>query len=120
FLPFLPLLPLLPFLPFPPLLPFLPFLPMLEAVIFDFDGVLVDSEPLHFRSFRDTLAEAGINLAEQDYFARYLGLSDRAAFEAIGTEHARPWTRQQLTALMAGKAARFEGLERTSTVVFPG
>src|SRR5438128_2086498 len=66
---------------------------MLEAVIFDFDGVLVDSEPLHFRSFRDTLVEAGIDLAEQDYFTRYLGLSDRAAFETIGADHARPWTR---------------------------
>ena len=85
-------------------MPILPVLPMLEAVIFDFDGVLVDSEPLHFRSFRDTLAEAGIDLAEQDYFTRYLGLSDRAAFETIGAEHACAWTPQQLRALMAGKA----------------
>ena len=53
---------------------------MLEAVVFDFDGVIADSEPLHFQSFRDTLVEEGLAIDEAEYYRRYLGLSDAAAF----------------------------------------
>jgi beta-phosphoglucomutase len=93
---------------------------VLEAIVFDFDGVLVDSEPLHFRSFRDTLAAERIDLPEHDYYTRYLGLSDRAAFELIGAEYLRPWVADQVAALMARKAVRFEQLERTSVLSAPG
>jgi len=42
---------------------------MLSAIIFDFDGVIADTEPLHFASFRQTLAEIGISLSEPAYYA---------------------------------------------------
>lgn len=93
---------------------------MLEAVVFDFDGVLADTEPLHFRSFRETLAAEGIELSERDYYMQYLGLSDRAAFERIGAEKARTWTSDRVTALMARKAERFAELEGTSALVAEG
>ena len=38
---------------------------MLRAIVFDFDGVIANSEPLHFRAFRDVLADQGVDLAEQ-------------------------------------------------------
>jgi len=40
---------------------------MLEAVVFDFDGVIADSEPLHFQSFRDVLSAENIALTESEY-----------------------------------------------------
>jgi len=64
---------------------------MLRAVVFDFDGVIANSEPLHFRAFRDVLAGEGISLTEADYYARYLGYNDERAFHEIGAEHGRPW-----------------------------
>ena len=45
----------------------------LTAIIFDFDGVIADTEPLHFAGFRQTLEEIGISLTESDYYADYLG-----------------------------------------------
>ena len=39
----------------------------LRAAVFDFDGVLVDSEPLHFRSLRDALRPEGIGITEEEY-----------------------------------------------------
>lgn len=42
-----------------------------DAVFSDFDGVLFDTEPIHYRAFRDTLAQAGVNLSERDYFDIY-------------------------------------------------
>ena len=49
---------------------------MLRAIVFDFDGVIANSEPLHFGAFRDVLARAGVELTEGDYYTRYLGFDD--------------------------------------------
>src|SRR3982751_4152688 len=92
---------------------------MLEAVVFDFDGVIADSEPLHFRSFRDVLAEEGIALTEADYYSRYLGISDGSAFRAIAVEHARSWSDGDTADLMRRKAVRFETLERGALLIAP-
>ena len=47
---------------------------MIRAVIFDFNGVLVDDESVHFELFREVLAEEGVAITEHDYHERYLGL----------------------------------------------
>ena len=41
---------------------------MIRAVVFDFDGVVANSEPLHFRAYRDVLAERGVALTETAYY----------------------------------------------------
>ena len=64
----------------------------LRAIVFDFDGVIANSEPLHFRAYRDVLAEESIALTERDYYARYLGFDDRGAFRAIGIATGSPMT----------------------------
>jgi beta-phosphoglucomutase len=64
----------------------------LRAIVFDFDGVIADSEPLHFQAFREILADAGIVLPEADYYARYLGFSDVGVFQAVGGDQGRPWS----------------------------
>jgi beta-phosphoglucomutase-like phosphatase (HAD superfamily) len=42
----------------------------LQAIVFDFDGVIADSEPLHLRAFQQTLTEEGIELSAADYYSR--------------------------------------------------
>ena len=54
--------------------------------MFDFDGVIANSEPLHFLGFRDVLAEEGIELSESEYYARYLGYDDAGAFFAVAAD----------------------------------
>jgi len=49
---------------------------MLKAVIFDFDGVISDSEILHFRAFNQMLAQYGIEITIKDYYKTYLGFND--------------------------------------------
>jgi hypothetical protein len=56
---------------------------VLRAILFDFNGVLVDDEPIHLEVFQRVLAEEGISLSAEDYFARYLGLDDRTCFAAV-------------------------------------
>ena len=48
---------------------------MPDAVIFDFDGVVVDSEPIHLMAFRRVLRPAGVTLTDKDYYGRYLGFN---------------------------------------------
>jgi beta-phosphoglucomutase len=92
----------------------------LRAIVFDFDGVIANSEPLHFRGYRDVLAEEGIPLTEPDYYERYLGFDDVGAFEAVAAEYGTAWTAAQIAALVARKAVRLEELERDVSVLFPG
>lgn len=49
---------------------------MLKAVIFDFDGVIVDSEPLHYMGFKEVLKAYGVDLTEGSYYSEYLGFGD--------------------------------------------
>lgn len=49
------------------------------AVLFDFDGVLVDDERLHWRAWRELLGRLGIPLTRARYKARYLACDDHAA-----------------------------------------
>ena len=53
---------------------------MLGAVIFDFDGIITDSEILHYHTFSQVFAPYGIELTLKDYYREYLGLSDYDLF----------------------------------------
>jgi HAD superfamily hydrolase (TIGR01509 family) len=93
---------------------------VLRAIVFDFDGVIANSEPLHFRGYRDVLAQEGVTLTERDYYTQYLGFDDVGAFQAIGKHHGSSWTSSHIEDLVARKAVRLEELERDVSVLFPG
>jgi HAD superfamily hydrolase (TIGR01509 family) len=60
-----------------------------ELVIFDLDGVLVDSEPISSRVTAAALGEAGIEISEADVCERFLGVSTASMLRAIEAEHGR-------------------------------
>lgn len=85
---------------------------MLRAVLFDFNGVLVDDEPLHLELFQRVLGEEGLELTEADYYASYLGFDDRGAFAAILAAAGRPAPPPFLARLIARKASYYRDLIR--------
>jgi HAD superfamily hydrolase (TIGR01509 family) len=93
---------------------------MLRAVIFDFNGIIVDDEPIHFKLFQRVLGEEGIVLTEQDYYARYLGFDDRGAFTAGYSENNRSLSEQKLAELIDRKAAYYQDAIRNHAAIFPG
>jgi beta-phosphoglucomutase-like phosphatase (HAD superfamily) len=93
---------------------------MLRAIVFDFDGVIANSEPLHYQAYREVLAEEGISLVEADYYARYLGYDDVGAFRAIGAELSGGFSNERIATLVARKAGCLEALERFVPILFPG
>ena len=93
---------------------------MLRALIFDFNGIIVDDEPIHFELFKQVLAEEGIKLTEADYYARYLGFDDRGAFTAAYREHGRALDEKLLARLIDRKAIYYQSEIRSKVRIFPG
>src|SRR5258706_6946963 len=93
---------------------------MLRAVIFDFNGVIVDDEPIHFELFQKVFAEEGINLTKDAYYARYLGFDDRGAFSFGYREHNRLLGQEHLTELIERKAVYYQEAIRDHCAIFPG
>jgi beta-phosphoglucomutase len=91
-----------------------------RAVVFDFDGVIANSEPLHFQGYRDVLAGQGLSLTEEQYYSRYLGYDDVGAFAAVASDRGLTWSAAQIDRLVELKAERLEELERVHSVLFPG
>ncbi len=83
---------------------------MLGAVIFDFDGVITDSEILHFRSFNVVLARHSIQITKEEYYKDYLGLSDLDFFEMIAAKAPALLDRTKLEDLLTQKESVFEEL----------
>ena len=92
----------------------------LRGIVFDFDGVIADSESLHFKGYRDVLAEEDLVLTQAEYLARYLGYDDVGAFEAIAADRGRQWSSQQIAGMVAQKASRLEALAHDHSLLFPG
>jgi beta-phosphoglucomutase-like phosphatase (HAD superfamily) len=56
---------------------------MLQAIVFDFDGVVVDSEPLHYQAFVLVGKSIGFEFTYDEYLATYIGFDDRDAFRVM-------------------------------------
>jgi beta-phosphoglucomutase len=95
-------------------------LPALQAIIFDFDGVIANSEPLHLRAFQQALSEEGIDLSAADYYGRYLGYDDVGMFEALARDRGLAMSDREVTTLVARKGVKLQALLQTGSVLFPG
>ena len=92
----------------------------LQAVFFDFDGVIADSEPLHLRAYQAVLHTGGIDLNKDEYYARYLGYDDVGLFEALARDRHLALTTAQIDAWVASKAAIIEEMLKSDSILFPG
>lgn len=92
----------------------------LQAIVFDFDGVIADSEPLHLRAFQRTLAAEGLELTPDDYYSRYLGYDDVGLLQALARDREIAMNEVQITTLVARKATWLQELLRDDQVLFPG
>ena len=92
----------------------------LRAVIFDFDGVIADTEPMHLKAAQHVLADAGIALDAHDYYRRYLGFDDAGMFRAIATDRGISLDRRAIAALVEGKSQILLSLIDEGSVLFAG
>jgi beta-phosphoglucomutase len=75
-----------------------------RAVLFDFDGVIVNSEPLHFFAMQEALATEKIELTEDEYYRELIGFDDKGAFRNVYQRRNQPLEPRTLLALMTRKS----------------
>jgi beta-phosphoglucomutase len=93
---------------------------MIRAIIFDLDGTLVDTEPLHFAAFAQVLRAEGIELGRDEYFRRLVGYNDHDCFAMVLAEHGRPADDPHLKPFLARKAAAYLKLIEGRDLLYPG
>ncbi|HVS16049.1 MAG TPA: HAD family phosphatase [Thermoanaerobaculia bacterium] len=91
---------------------------MLRAILFDFNGVLIDDEPVHFELFRRIFDEEGLQLDEEAYYRDYVGLDDAAGFRFAWEEAGREPDAITLARLCARKAAYYQETLREGSYTF--
>jgi HAD superfamily hydrolase (TIGR01509 family) len=85
---------------------------LLRAVVFDFDGVIVDSEPLILKLTQEIAAREGWTISEEEYYRDYLALDDRGIVERLYASHGRPLDVAQRDEVVAWKGQRYQEIIR--------
>jgi HAD superfamily hydrolase (TIGR01509 family) len=93
---------------------------MLKAVLFDCDGVIADSEHLHFSLFQKVLAEKGLTLSQKDYVEKYLAMDDRGCFTAVFAAQGRTLDTAELQKMIEQKTALYKKTATENLVILPG
>jgi beta-phosphoglucomutase-like phosphatase (HAD superfamily) len=91
----------------------------LLGVIFDFDGVIADTERLHLQAFQEVLHDHGMPLSKDDYEARYLGFDDVGVFTTVAADLGFTLGHGELGRLIEAKGRRYTELVGAGQVVFP-
>jgi beta-phosphoglucomutase len=86
---------------------------MLRAVIFDFDGVITDSEVLHLRAFNQSLVPYCVEISTKDYYTNYLGYSDFDCYRALIDNGLLTIDERQIDGIVKKKSKIFEELTKT-------
>jgi beta-phosphoglucomutase len=95
-------------------------LPRPEAVLFDFDGILVDSEPMHHRAFTEVLDPLGMGFPWKEYVEIYMGYDDRDAFREAFRAKGIALDDANLAKLVAAKSEAFLRGLRDGVAAYPG
>ncbi len=93
---------------------------MLRVIIFDFDGIIADAEPLHLEAFRKVLRQDGIDISEKQYYDRYLALDDRTFFIEILKDSDRDFDDPMVEKYIEKKSTIFNKYLKEEIKLFPG
>src|SRR2546430_6248568 len=93
---------------------------MIEAVLFDFNGVLVDDEAEHCEALQTILRDEAIMMSREEYYADYLGLDDRTGFVQAFRRANRTVTTEILNRLVEAKSRIYLRLVTKSLRLGPG
>lgn len=88
-----------------------------KAVLFDMDGVIFDSEPLHVAAFQAVLSHHGHTLSEEDYKEHFAGKTDEAGFKSYFKFLRESFN---LPVIMDEKAKEYLKLASDQLVPYPG
>lgn len=91
-----------------------------KAVVFDFDGVIVDTEPFHYRAFQKILVPLGLGYTWNQYTDYFMGFDDRDAFREAFKLGGLPLDDARLSELINIKAGIFQEVISEGVTAYPG
>ena len=94
--------------------------PMIKAIVFDFDGVLADTEPLHFRAYQDVLKDVGTALTREEYYGQLVGYNDEDCFRLLAQSRGWGTDEARIAALVAEKGRVFEQIILDTDTLYTG
>lgn len=92
---------------------------MLRAIIFDFDGIIVNSEPLILKLTQQMAEQVGYHLTEEEYYHKYLALDDRGIVERLLLSQGRHEEPARSDELIAWKARAYMDAIQDGLPSFP-
>ncbi len=92
----------------------------IEAFVFDFDGIITDTEPVHMEAWQGVLEGQGIDFGEEEYRQHYIGLNDRDFLEAVCRVHNRHLDDNEKADLIERKSIASIDLLRKEVPLIPG
>lgn len=93
---------------------------MLKAIIFDFDGIIAHTEPVHLKAFQLTLSPRGIELGEEEYYEKYLAYDDKTLFKVLFNDRGIGQEEHSLDELMMAKSSHYDKLISGNIELLPG
>ncbi len=93
---------------------------MLKAIIIDFNGIILDDEPLHYSAMRDAAADFGVLLNREAYWDRYLPMDDAQCLEAICKDYSVNLSRGERKRVLEHKIKLYHQLLQDRLPLFPG
>jgi len=93
---------------------------MLASIVFDFDGIIVDTEPLHYKAFQEVLIPLGLGYSWDEYLRHYIGFDDRDAFREAFRIAGRVLDEDELHRLIGAKADAFQVTIASGVEPYPG
>jgi HAD superfamily hydrolase (TIGR01509 family) len=92
---------------------------MIQAIFFDFNGVIINDEPLQLKAYQEALSEQGIELTAEQYYSA-LGMDDRAFVRAAYARAHKELAADSMQSVIGRKSAVQRSLIADELPLFPG
>lgn len=92
----------------------------MKIIIFDFDGVILDSENSHFIAFNEGLKNLNVNISEDEYYSKYISLDDRGVITNVVNDKNISVTNEEIDMIIKNKNDYFESRLIDNSKLFPG
>lgn len=93
---------------------------MLRAVIFDFDGVVADSEFLHYQALNEVFKRHGVDIPKEVHWAKYLGYTDQENVDAVNADYGMGLDAAGVAEMIRAKTEVFDRLAETDAAIIDG
>lgn len=92
---------------------------MIKAILFDFNGVIINDEPIQMKAYQEALKDEGISLSEEEYYSA-LGMDDKAFVNFVFSKDGKELTEETMSAIIERKSDAHRKMIENDLPLFDG